>query len=74
MRARDPWAAVEAVVDTVGQLSSGAALGTNEYFKPARSVWVEFRASESASKFTRCTGKTNSIARRGQHCQMLLFT
>jgi hypothetical protein len=39
--ARDPWAAVEAVVDTVDQLSSRVALGTNGYLKPSRSVWVE---------------------------------
>jgi hypothetical protein len=36
-----PWAAVEAVVDTVDQLSSRVALGTNGYLKPSRSVWVE---------------------------------
>jgi hypothetical protein len=39
--ARDAWAAVEAVVDTVDQLSSRVALGTDGILKPSRSLWVE---------------------------------
>jgi hypothetical protein len=39
--ARDPWAAVEAAVDTVDQLSSRVALGTNGHLRPSRSAWVE---------------------------------
>ena len=39
--ARDAWAAVEVIVDTVDQLSSRVALGTNGRLKPSRSVWVE---------------------------------
>jgi hypothetical protein len=41
LRARDAWAAVEAVVDTIDQLSSRVALGTNGYLRPSRSAWVE---------------------------------
>jgi len=39
--ARDPWAAVEAAVDTVDQLSSRVSLGTNSRLRPSRSVFVE---------------------------------
>ncbi len=39
--ARDAWAAVEATVDTVDQLSSRVALGTNRHLIPSRFVWVE---------------------------------
>src|SRR5579883_767474 len=39
--ARDPWAAVELAVDTVDQLSSRVALGTNGNLKSAKSAWVE---------------------------------
>jgi hypothetical protein len=51
--ARDPWAAVEAAVDTVDQLSSRVVLGTNGHLKPSRSVWVEVDGIQQLFSFGR---------------------
>lgn len=41
LRARDPWAAVQAAVDTVDQLSSRVSLGTDGTLKAVGIAWVE---------------------------------
>jgi hypothetical protein len=39
--ARDPWSAVQSVVDTVDQLSSRVSLGTDGRLKPIAVAWVK---------------------------------
>jgi len=41
LRARDPWAAVQAAIDTVDQLSSRVSLGTDGTLKTVGLAWVE---------------------------------